>query len=144
MLSTTQRTTYATRTRSPATNSPRMGTFRSIVLSSIVAGFVVGVIVTVIQHFGTVPLILKAETFERAAETHQSNPAAGASGVISDHNHSAHEHGAEAWEPREGLERDAYTAAANVLTAIGFALILAGLFAVRRGGAGEAMSWHQG
>ena len=121
-----------------------MGTFRSIVLSSIVAGFVVGVIVTVIQHFGTVPLILKAETFERAAETHQSNPAAGASGVIFDHNHSAHEHGAEAWEPRDGLERNAYTAAANVLTAIGFALILAGLFAARSSATALEVSWHEG
>ena len=121
-----------------------MGTFRSIVLSSIVAGFVVGVIVTVIQHFGTVPLILKAEILERTAETHQSNPAAGASGVIFDHNHSAHEHGAEAWEPREGLERNAYTAAANVLTAIGFALILAGLFAARSSATALDVSWHEG
>jgi len=120
-----------------------MGTFRSIVLSSIVAGFIVGVIVTVIQHFSTVPLILEAEVFERAAETHQSDPA-GASGAISDHNHSGHQHGAEAWEPRDGLERNAYTAAANVLTAIGFALILAGLFAVRSSATAENVSWHEG
>jgi predicted cobalt transporter CbtA len=54
-----------------------MGTFRSIVLSSVIAGFVVGVIVTVIQQFGTVPLILKAEVFEKAAEAHQGAAAAG-------------------------------------------------------------------
>ena len=54
-----------------------MGTFRSIVFSSVIAGFVVGVIVTVIQQFGTVPLILKAEVFEKAAEAHQGAPAAG-------------------------------------------------------------------
>lgn len=45
-----------------------MSTFRSIVFASVIAGFIVGLIVTVVQQFGTVPLILKAEVFEKAAE----------------------------------------------------------------------------
>jgi cobalt transporter subunit CbtA len=122
-----------------------MGTFRSIVLSSVIAGFVVGVIVTVIQQFGTVPLISKAEVFEKAAEAHQGAPAAGGpQQTVAGHSHSDHGHAAEAWVPRDGLERNAYTAAANVLTAIGFALLLAGFFAVRSGTAGENVSWHEG
>ena len=49
-----------------------MGSFRSIVFSSVIAGLAVGLIVTLLQQFGTVPLILKAEVFEKAAEVHQA------------------------------------------------------------------------
>ncbi|MEK9281309.1 MULTISPECIES: CbtA family protein [unclassified Bradyrhizobium] len=126
-----------------------MGTFRSIVFSSVIAGFIVGLIVTAVQQFGTVPLILKAEVFEKAAETHQHEAAAAPQAAATGHDHAGHshadhDHGAGAWEPREGLERNAYTAAANVLTAIGFALLLAGFFAVRSGAIGESISWHEG
>jgi cobalt transporter subunit CbtA len=131
-----------------------MSTFRSIVFSSVIAGFIVGPVVTVAQQFGTVPLILKAEVFEKAAETHQHDaavaPQAAAAGHDhashdhASHDHASHDHGAEAWEPRDGFERNAYTAAANVLTAVGFALLLAGFFAVRSGATGESVSWHQG
>jgi cobalt transporter subunit CbtA len=126
-----------------------MSTFRSIVFSSIIAGFIVGLLVTVAQQFGTVPLILKAEVFEKAAETHQHEAAAAPQPAAAGHDHAghdhaSHDHGAEAWEPRDGFERNAYTAAANVLTAIGFALLLAGFFAVRSGATGERVSWHEG
>jgi cobalt transporter subunit CbtA len=126
-----------------------MSTFRAIVFSSVVAGFVVGAIVTVVQQFGTVPLILKAEVFEKTAEHHDHEAAPAASpGAAVVHNHAEHEHAAEAWEPRDGLERNAYTAVANVLTAIGFSLLLAAIFAMRSGNAGGSMSsrvsWHEG
>lgn len=121
-----------------------MNTFRAIVFSSVVAGFVVGAIVTVIQQFGTVPLILKAEVFEKAAEHHDHAATAAAQGDAAAHNHADHEHAAEAWEPRDGFERNAYTAAANVLTAIGFALLLAAIFAMRSGDTGSRVSWHEG
>lgn len=51
-----------------------------------------------------------------------------------------HDHDARAWEPRDGLERNIYTAAANVLTAIGFALLLSGIFALRQ----RDVTWHEG
>src|SRR5947199_10478300 len=108
----------AIRTLSPATNRGGMSTFRSIVFSSIIAGFIVGLIVTVAQQFGTVPLILKAEVFEKAAENHQHEavvaPQAAAAGHDhaahdhAGHDHASHDHGAEAWEPRDGFERNAY------------------------------------
>ena len=122
-----------------------MNVFRSIVFSSVVAGFVVGAIITVIQQFGTVPLILKAEVYEQAAEAHHHDDTATApiEGAAAVHQHAQQKHDAEAWEPRDGLERNAYTAGANVLTAIGFGLVLAGLFALRTGGAGH-LSWHEG
>ncbi|MBO0743025.1 MAG: CbtA family protein, partial [Hyphomicrobiaceae bacterium] len=122
-----------------------------IVFSAVVAGFAVGAAITVVQQFGTVPLILKAEVYEKTAgHQHGAEPAAApsASANVAGHHHAEpasahHEHRAEAWEPHDGLERNAFTAGANVLTAIGFALILASLFAIR-GGDGDRISWHQG
>jgi cobalt transporter subunit CbtA len=127
-----------------------MNGFRAIVFSAVVAGVATGAVVTAIQQFGTVPLILKAEVYEKAADDRRAEAAAAPSGsatVGHSHGeavHAEHAHDADAWEPRDGLERNAYTAGANVLTAIGFALVLASLFAVRRGSAGEAMSWREG
>src|SRR5690348_4453375 len=108
-----------------------MSVFRSIVFSAVVAGLIVGAAVTVAQFFGTVPLILKGETYERAAD---QGPAAAA------HDHAGHEHGVAAWEPKEGLQRNSFTAAANILTAIGFALLLAGIYALR----GRPVTWREG
>lgn len=129
-----------------------MSTFRAIVFASVISGFVVGLIVTVVQQFGSVPLILKAEVFEKAAETHSHDATAQPAAAGHDHadhdhairDHSDHDHGAGTWEPRDGFERTAYTAAANVLTAIGFALLLAGFFAVRSGATRTSVSWHEG
>src|ERR1700749_164741 len=124
-----------------------MATFRSIVFASVISGFIVGVIITVLQQFGTVPLILKAEVFEKAAEAHQTSDSHQAvSTAAPGHNHAEHEHehAAGAWEPKDGLERNAYTAAANVLTGIGFALLLAGFLAVQSGTASGSAPWHQG
>ena len=123
-----------------------MSIFRSIVFSAALSGLVVGAAVTGIQHLGTVPLILKGEVYEdeakaaevksaeakaaevKAAElkTAELKPAETPSAPS-----TAHEHAEAAWEPHEGLERNAYTAVANILTAIGFALLLGGFFALR-------------
>ncbi|MGN8546766.1 CbtA family protein [Bradyrhizobium sp. 13971] len=119
-----------------------MSTFRSIVFSSVIAGFIVGLIVTAVQQFGTVPLILRAEVYEKTA-AHKHEAAAPPQAILV-HDHADHDHGAEAWEPRDGLERNVYTAGANILTAIGFALLLCGFLAVRSGATGEQISWHEG
>jgi len=124
-----------------------MHLFRSIVFAAVTAGFLVGCVITAVQQLGTVPLILKGETFEKA----EPKPAAAniAPGVTvghsaGGHDHAAHEHDDHdhggAWEPRDGWERNSYTAGANILTAIGFALLLAGIFALR----GPAVGWHEG
>jgi cobalt transporter subunit CbtA len=109
-----------------------MSVLRWIVFSAVIAGGLVGLAVTAVQHLGTVPLILKAEVYERAAETSPAH--AHGSGE-----QAQHEHHDEGWTPQDGLERTAYTAAANILTAIGFALVLSGIFAVR----GPA-DWYEG
>jgi len=113
-----------------------MSLFRSIVFSAAVAGLVVGTAVTVAQQFGTVPLIQKAETYEHAAQAAARNTP----GMTAVHQHAGHDHGMAAWEPRDGLERNSFTAAANILTATGFALVLAGIYALR----GRPVTWHEG
>lgn len=105
-----------------------MAVFRRLLLAALCAGLVSGVSAAVAHHFGTVPLILQAETYEHPV------PPAGQAG-------HAHEPAAAAeWEPEKGLERAAYTLAADLLTGIGFALLLAAGLALRGGDA----DWHDG
>lgn len=122
-----------------------MPVFRAIVLSAALVGLLVGAVVTLVQHFGTLPLIEQGEVYERAAATADSASGNQAGHDHQDHGPAAapqadHDHGAAAWEPREGLERHSFTAVANVLTAIGFALLLAGIYAMRA----QPVTWHEG
>lgn len=98
-----------------------MSLFRNIVLAAVIAGLLSGLLMTVMQSFSTVPLILAAETFENAggeeAGHSHSHDAAGTA-TPADHHHDE-----EAWAPADGFERFFYTAAANILSAIGFALV---------------------
>jgi cobalt transporter subunit CbtA len=110
-----------------------MAYFRNIVLIAAVAGLIAGLGMTVAQELTTVPLILKAETFEQAEDAKASAQA---------HVHEdggVHEHGA-GWAPRDGVERTAFTLVANVLTGIGFALLLLAVSDLAGGIAG----WRQG
>ncbi|TNM60499.1 CbtA family protein [Aliirhizobium smilacinae] len=103
-----------------------MSLFRNIVFTAVVAGLLSGLLMTVMQSFSTVPLILQAETYENAggeeaghSHSHDAAPAAGtAAPVVADHHHDE-----EAWAPADGFERFIYTASADVLAAIGFALV---------------------
>ncbi len=96
--------------------------FRRVFLTGIVAGLLTGLAFTLVQAFTTVPLILQAEVYE----------AGGA--ASSDHAHApgvaAHEHDATAWSPAEGLERSFYTGLANIITAVGFGLVLSACLAL--------------
>jgi cobalt transporter subunit CbtA len=101
-----------------------MSLFRNIVLTAVVAGLLSGLLMTVMQSFSTVPLILAAETYENAGgeeagHSHDAAPAAGtAAPAAADHHHDE-----EVWAPADGVERFVYTAAADILSAIGFALV---------------------
>jgi cobalt transporter subunit CbtA len=140
--------------------------FRSIVFSAIVVGIVSGIAVSLMQMVGTTPLILSAETFESAGSAghdhaqaaepatavpppSENAPHSHAAGTAA-HEHAAgpdhegHDHG-EGWTPADGLERLSYTAAANVLTAIGYALVLCGLLSVAtQGGFAKTIDWRTG
>lgn len=94
-----------------------MTVFRNIVFIAALAGLLAGIVMTVMQAYATVPLILQAETFEAAApHSHDHGVAAGAT------SHSHEEE--EGWAPADGFERQAWTAVANIVTGIGFALVL--------------------
>jgi cobalt transporter subunit CbtA len=103
-----------------------MSLFRNIVFTAVIAGLLSGLLMTVMQSFSTVPLILQAETYENAggegaghSHSHDAAPAAGATApAVADHHHDE-----EAWTPSDGFERFIYTAAADILSAIGFALV---------------------
>jgi len=116
-----------------------MSVFRSIVFSAVLTGVIAGAAITGAQMVGTIPLIQKGEVYERKAEA--APPAPAAAQPAHEHNHAAgdHSHDAE-WEPAEGFQRNAFTTGANILTAIGFALLLAGIFALR----GRPVSWREG
>jgi len=115
-----------------------MPLFRALVFSSVLVGLIVGVVVTLAQLYATVPLILQAESYEKAGEAALA-PAAPQVQVPA-HDHSRHVHPANAWEPADGLERTLYTAGGNILNATGFALLLAGAFSLRRTG----VTWREG
>jgi cobalt transporter subunit CbtA len=112
-----------------------MDYFRNIVVLAAVVGLITGLGMTLAQEFTTVPLILKAEVFEQAEEA-KAPPAPAhedAAGA------AEHEHG-EGWSPQDGFERTAFTLAANILTAIGFALLLIAVSEL----AGGIVDWRQG
>jgi cobalt transporter subunit CbtA len=108
-----------------------MSLLRNIVFISALAGLVAGLAVTGLQYFVTVPLILQAETFEKAGEaaSHDHDGNAPAPG---------HEDGG--WAPADGFQRSVLTALANVVTATGFAILLVTLSEML----GGLASWRQG
>lgn len=115
-----------------------MPVFRSIVFSATLAGLIVGVVISIAQFFGTVPLIQQSEVYERKAATGTPPAAHPQAGAAHDHD-KAHSHESE-WEPEEGFQRNALTVAANILTAIGFALLLTGIYAIQ----GRGVAWREG
>jgi cobalt transporter subunit CbtA len=84
-----------------------------ILATALVAGSIAGLFVFALHIARLTPLILAAEAYERA-EPHAEVDA---------------EHGS--WAPSEGLERTAYTAVADMIVGIGFALLLVGGFTLR-------------
>ena len=125
-----------------------MSIFRSAVFIAAIAGLFAGIIMTAMQAYATVPLILQAEVFENAGA-----PA---------HDHGAHDHaaaqdeaapadaaapavaepaeGEEAWAPADGFERFAFNALSNIVTGIGFALVIVAASEL----AGGIGNWRQG
>lgn len=98
--------------------------FRRIVLCALLVGALAGLLVSAVQHWQAIPLIAAAEVFEGSSAAAEPIAAA-AHDHAHDHNHGdAHTPGAAEWAPEDGTERHVWTAIANVLTAIGFGLVL--------------------
>lgn len=136
-----------------------MNLFRNVVFIAAIAGLVAGVVLACMQAYATVPLILKAEVYEQAEgghkHEHAAAPAEAASGnamssaaPAASNAMSAAPAPAEAaapaedegWAPADGFERFAFNVMSNVVTGIGFALILVAVSEF----AGGIGNWRQG
>lgn len=118
-----------------------MQAFRRIVFAAALAGLVAGVVATLLHQFGTVGLILQAEVYEKAAEA--AIPAASEPTVAAATEadmQAMPEHAGHEWEPADGFERTAFTLLADIITGVGFALLLVAGFALR----GGAVDWRKG
>ncbi|WP_223545074.1 CbtA family protein [Pseudomonas sp. A-B-19] len=88
-------------------------------------GLLAALLLTLLQSFWVAPLILQAETYEKA------EPAAVEMHEHADGAMAAHTHDGEAWEPEDGWQRVLSTTGGNLVVAVGFALMLAGLYTLR-------------
>lgn len=106
------------------------------------AGLLAAIVLTLLQSLWVTPLILQAETYENAApagevagHAHADATAAHDHGHEHDHEHGGgHSHDGEAWAPEDGWQRLLSTGLSNLVVAVGFALMLAGLFTLRAPG----------
>lgn len=91
----------------PLKRSREVPEFRRLALVSILSGAIAGLVWFSVQYFTVVPLIQKAEVFEAS-------------------NHQGHSD-ETGWHPEKGRERNTFTAAATVLTAIALSAVLFGI-----------------
>ncbi|MER9841246.1 CbtA family protein [Mesorhizobium australicum] len=135
-----------------------MNLFRNVVFVAAIAGLVAGVVLACMQAYATVPLILKAEVYERAGGGHHhdhtaapaaTNDAMSTVAPAGNATSSAAPAGTDAmapaeedegWAPADGFERFAFSVVANIVTGIGFALVLVAVSEFF-GGVGN---WRQG
>jgi cobalt transporter subunit CbtA len=124
-----------------------METFRRLFLVALLAGLVSGVAISAVHQVSTTPLILAAEVYENAgpAETPGAAAEAPAAEGEAGHDHDqaaeGHSHGdGDAWSPADGWERTLSTAVADVLTGVGFSLLLVAAYRIW----GGSMTWRTG
>ncbi|RWD60193.1 MAG: cobalt transporter, partial [Mesorhizobium sp.] len=131
-----------------------MNLFRNVVFIAAIAGLVAGIALACMQAYATVPLILKAEVYEKAGGGHHHDhaatttdnnamssaaPAAMSSAAPTPADAAAPAED-EGWAPADGFERFAFNVVANIVTGIGFALILVAVSEF----AGGVGNWRQG
>ncbi len=78
-----------------------MADFRKLATISLLAGALAGLLLSVLQHYLTLPLILAAEQFETPSTEHVHD-----------------------WQPMDGWQRNGFTWLFNGLTGFGFALLI--------------------
>ena len=112
--------------------------FKRIAQTAGFSGLLAAIVLTLLQSLWVTPLILQAETYENSPATapvaehsHEASQAA-----VREHAHeaaepAAHSHDSEAWAPQDGWQRTLSTGLSNLVVAIGFALMLAGLVTLR-------------
>ncbi|MFK3970963.1 CbtA family protein [Pseudomonas sp. NPDC087358] len=98
--------------------------FKRIAQTAGFTGLLAALLLTLLQSFWVAPLILQAETYEKApaAQAHEHEHAGAMAG---------HVHDQQAWEPEDGWQRVLSTTGGNLVVAVGFALMLAALYTLR-------------
>jgi cobalt transporter subunit CbtA len=99
--------------------------FGRIVFAAALAGLAAGLVLTAIQAYAVIPLILEAEIYE------DQGPA------TDDHGHDGED--SATWAPADGGERLIFTLATNVIAGIAFGLLLTAAMALA--GTGD---WRRG
>lgn len=121
-----------------------MNIFRNVVFVAALAGLCAGILMAAMQAYATVPLILQAEAYEQAGGGHHHHAAAAegdGAAATEAHSHDAVAAPAEEeWEPADGFQRTFFTVLANIVTAVGFALLLVAASEL----AGGISGWRQG
>lgn len=113
-----------------------MEAFRRLFLTAAIAGLAAGLLVTLAQEVSTVSLILEAEKYEAASDAAAADAADTETTAGHDHDAAA----GEEWAPEDGIERTAFTLLANIVTGVGFALLLVAAYALR----GGEIDWRRG
>src|SRR4051794_28532657 len=122
-----------------------MDMFRRLFIAAASAGLLSGLFVTLVHQVTTVPVIIDAEVYEKAADAAaEQKAAAGAPATDTNMAGMAHDEaqdpGAAEWEPNNGFQRTGLTVVADLLTGIGFSLLLIAAYAV----SGRAIGWRAG
>ncbi len=106
--------------------------FKRIAQTAGFTGLLAALLLTLLQSLWVVPLIQQAETYENASAEQVHEHAGGTAAAHS------HVHEEAAWEPEDGWQRVLSTTGGNLVVAVGFALMLAGLYTLATGGVGAA------
>lgn len=102
--------------------------FGRIAACAVLAGILGSLPLTVAQTLWVTPLILQAETYEDS----EAAPASADQGAAATPVGQQAASSLPPWQPQDGWQRTLATAAGNGVLGIGHALILAGLFTLRR------------
>ena len=113
--------------------------FRNIVFSALLVGVFSGIVLTAVQFLQVIPIILSAERFE-------AKPVAVSTAVTAPVDHKRLEPITESvWGPENGIERTSYTLLTNILTAVGFSLlVLVAIVALQRPDSKAKLNWRHG
>jgi cobalt transporter subunit CbtA len=87
--------------------------FRNLFFAALIAALCAGLATSIVQHFRLIPLIVAAESYEGEALHDHGDE------IVEPHSHDEGE-----WMPADGFERTAFTLAANLLLAAGFAFVI--------------------
>ena len=117
--------------------------FRQIVSYSLLVGTLSGLLLTLVQFWQVIPIIQSAEHFESKTVSTSTHEHAVHQETID--NKEIHEHSVGAWKPAKGVERTSFTLLSNVLSGIGFALVLMVLIVFSRKTKNEIkLDWWHG